>query len=471
MKKDLIDSTDIENIIEEKFSNLEIEEKVISYIVRKDWKPISKIEDSFFVNSCYQFFYELIKKYNGCYIKKLFIDLVKKESNKKELRKNLLYVEKIYKTKIKEIKKTNIDTLIEEIKDKYQKRKVMNAIQNIIDIVVEDDFNIHRVKKILNPIYNLNKNKEEKEKDIIDDYEEIEIKIKERKNNKDDLIKTGIPKIDKAIGGIRKTEWGLIAAATGQGKSVMLSNLGINAWNENKNVVFFSLEMSYEQVMLRIYANISNIIYNRFRISNLTAKDYKRWKESIEQYRKTRSNFFKVITKPRGASCIEIEEDCYNIQEKAEQKIDLIIIDYLNIMSSNQKIKGMAGKEQTVQSEISWNIKQLASGFNDEGVVVWTAGQILDSYYGKLIVPEAIKYSRGILENCPLALGLSETEDDEFLGTLTLNFIKQRDSKKIKPFQILPQFDYMKFLEISKTESGDFVNRVTGEIINKPEKK
>lgn len=466
MKKDLIGSTDIENIIEERFSNLEIEEKVIAYIVRKDWKIISKVEENYFVNNSYQFFYEVIKKYNGCYIKKLFIDLVEKESSKKELRKKLLYTDKIFKTKIKEIKKSNIETLITEIKTKYQKRMAMGSIQKVINSI-DDDFDLAKVKKILSPIYNLNREEENKEKDIIDDYEEIKEKIKDRKNNKENLIPTGIPKIDKAIGGIMKGEWGLIAAETGRGKSVMLSNLSVNAWNDGKNVVFFSLEMPYDQVMLRIYANISRILYHRFRVSSLTKKDYDRWEKSIEEYRKSKKNFLKVIEKPRGANCLEIEEDCYNIQEKTGKKIDLIIIDYLNIMSANKFLKGVAGKEQTVQSEISWNIKQLSSGFNNEGVALWTAGQILDSYFGKLITTEGIKYSKGIMENCPLAMGLSETEDDEFLDTLTINFIKQRDSKKIKPFQILPEFEYMKFSEIIKTDSGDFANRVTGEIINK----
>jgi hypothetical protein len=118
-------------------------------------------------------------------------------------------------------------------------------------------------------------------------------------------------------------------------------------------------------------------------------------------------------------------------------------MDYLNIMDSSKKLRG-ASKESSTQAEIAWEIKKFAAGFNEsEGLPIWTAAQIKDEAYGKIIQSKHIKYSRGILEHCPLAFGISDTEDDEFTDTITCSSVKTRDGKRIKPFKLISDFDYM----------------------------
>jgi replicative DNA helicase len=152
-----------------------------------------------------------------------------------------------------------------------------------------------------------------------------------------------------------------------------------------------------------------------------------------------------VIYIPRGCSIINIEEEAYKIQERRGQKVDLIVVDYLNLMKPISS-KGNS-RDWKGQADIGWDIKELCAEFNDgEGVALWTANQITDEgKKAKKLDTSHLKYSRAISEVAPIIVALTQTEDDFLQEIMKLWIIKARDFRANKADSIIlrPDFDKM----------------------------
>ena len=444
--KNLADATDIENVIEEKFSDIDNELKLIAYIVRKNYRTYYDIKKEFFSVDAFQWFYNLIKRYNCNFTKKIFLDIIKKESNKKEVERNLLYGKKIYETGLNGVNKDNVVSLIQEVKRLYEARFLMASIQKIV--LDMDNFDLKKAKKILYPVFNIDRQTKNSRAEVLEDFENVYQKLQERKLlKKKSIIKTGIRKVDEVIGGINKGESFLIGGETGIGKSLFMEQIGINAcYKQQANVVFVTLEMPVEMVLWRAYSNISEILFSKFRINNLNDKDILKWQKTIEAYRKKYTSFFEIVSFPRGSNINLIENYLYELQEERNSKVDFLIIDYLNLLDSSKQVSG-GQKEHQNQSEASWEMQKLALNFNDgEGLAILTAGQLKDEAYGKEFVNlKHIKYSRAIAENINMCMAITKTEDNDFIDNeVTCSIIKSRSSAKVNPFQITVNYDYLK---------------------------
>lgn len=442
-KKKLVKSTDIENIIEEKFSDIENERKLMAYVIRKNYKIGYELKKEYFTNECLKVFLELVVGYQCSFTKDIFVDVVKKHSNKKEQKINIFYALKLFQEDIKGINKETVSSIVKEIKEISQKRQTMAAVQEIVLNI--EDFSPKKIKKILNPIYNLDRVDENNRVELLEGFEKCYDIVEGWSSKKNSiLIPTGIRKLDLAIGGLQRGEVGLICGETGIGKSIVLSNIALNAcYNLNKNVIFFSLEMPRIQCELRAHSWLAKILYSRFRMGTLRTKDEEKWIQVVKKYRKGHKSYFIIVEKSRGASAEELENDAYEIQEERGQKAELIITDYLNIMESNKKITG-ASKDHATQAEVAYDLKKMAAGFNgNEGIALWSGAQIKSDAYGKIIQTKHLKYSGGISEHTPVIVGISITPEDEFVNTMTVNIAKMRDGRTVTPFSIRPNWDYM----------------------------
>jgi len=447
-------ASDIENVIEDQFSSPENELKVISYLLRKNYKLYHEINESYFTNENFRFFYALLKKYNSSFPEDMLTKIIKTECKKEDHKKYKVYIEKIFEEPLTGINKNSINVLMQDLKKMSESRFMMGALQKIMNMI--GTWDIKKAKKILRPIFSIDRTEMNTTGELLEDFEEVYQTVKEWGESKGRiLIKTGIDRIDRLIGGIQRGEWGLIAGETGIGKSIFLANIALNAcYKFHKNVVFVTLEMPKIQVELRCYSWLAKVLYSKFRLGNLSEKDLKNWRDTIEAKRKKHKTYFEIISKPRGTNCIDIENELYEIQERRGAKVDLVIIDYLNIMDSNKKYMG-TGKEANTQAEIAWDLKKFAAGFNNsEGIPIWSACQIKDEAYGQEVISSKhIKYSRGISEHCPLIFGMTITDDDELVSTMTCSTVKIRDAVKVNPFQLFPNYDFMTIEDIEVDRS------------------
>jgi replicative DNA helicase len=169
-------------------------------------------------------------------------------------------------------------------------------------------------------------------------------------------LATGFREIDQMTSGLQRTDLIIIAARPSMGKTALCLTLAQNAAILEKAVVaVFSLEMSKEQLVMRMLSSEARVDAHRFRTGYLTREEWQRLAESIG----TLSEAKIFIDDTPGISVMEMRAKTRRLA--AEQKrIDLVVVDYLQLMSGSRRTES---RQQEV-SQISRELKGLAKELN-----------------------------------------------------------------------------------------------------------
>ena len=171
-------------------------------------------------------------------------------------------------------------------------------------------------------------------------------------NNKGQItgVPSGFTDLDAKTSGFQKGDMVLIAARPSMGKTTFALNIAENAaLREGKSVVIFSLEMPKEQLAYKLLCSEANVDMLKLRTGNLDDKDW----ENIARATGPLSKAKIYIDDTAGVTVMEMRSKCRRL--KMEYGIDLILIDYLQLMSGSSS----ENRQQEV-SEISRSIKALA---------------------------------------------------------------------------------------------------------------
>lgn len=192
------------------------------------------------------------------------------------------------------------------------------------------------------------------------DFEPISIvlergfeQIEKMFNNKGETtgVPSGFPELDGKTSGFQPGDMILIAARPSMGKTTFAINIAqYAAIREGKSVVVFSLEMSKEQLAYKILCAEANIDMLKLRTGALEDSDWERIAKAAGPIAASKI----YIDDTAGVSVMEMRSKCRRL--KIEYGIDLIVIDYLQLMSGSS---GSESRQQEV-SEISRSIKALA---------------------------------------------------------------------------------------------------------------
>ncbi len=169
-------------------------------------------------------------------------------------------------------------------------------------------------------------------------------------------LATGFREIDQMTSGLQKTDLIIIAARPSMGKTALCLTLAQNAAIQEKAVVaVFSLEMSKEQLVMRMLSSEARVDAHRFRTGYLTREEWQRLAESIGTLSEARI----FIDDTPGISVMEMRAKTRRLA--AEQKqLDLVVVDYLQLMSGSRRSES---RQQEV-SQISRELKGLAKELN-----------------------------------------------------------------------------------------------------------
>lgn len=166
-------------------------------------------------------------------------------------------------------------------------------------------------------------------------------------------IPTGFYDLDKLTSGLHENELIIIAARPAMGKTAFALNLATNmAINSKKAVALFNLEMGAEQLATRMLSSIGQIEGYKLRNGHLEHNDWKRINEAISRLADT--NIF--IDDTPGMTIGEIRAKCRRLAS-SEKGLDIVIIDYLQLINGSAKY---AGNRQQEIAEISRSLKTLA---------------------------------------------------------------------------------------------------------------
>jgi replicative DNA helicase len=166
-------------------------------------------------------------------------------------------------------------------------------------------------------------------------------------------IRTGFRDLDTLSSGLQKSDLILIAARPSVGKT----SLGLNiaeyaAVREGKTVGVFSLEMSKEQLVLRLLSSVANIDSQRLRTGFLEEMDFTRLAPAMNSLAEAPI----YIDDTPNISTMELRTKARRLQ--AESGLDLIVVDYLQLMQSSLNLRE-SNRVQEV-GEISRGLKGLA---------------------------------------------------------------------------------------------------------------
>lgn len=163
-------------------------------------------------------------------------------------------------------------------------------------------------------------------------------------------VSSGLQDLDAKTSGFQKGDMILIAARPSMGKTTFALNLAENAaLKYSKSIVIFSLEMSKEQLAFKLLCSLANVDMLKLRTGEIDEKDWER----IAKATGPLANSKIYIDDTAGMSIMEMRAKCRKL--KIEHGIDMIIIDYLQLMSGSNS----ESRQQEV-SEISRSIKALA---------------------------------------------------------------------------------------------------------------
>ncbi|GER80499.1 MAG: replicative DNA helicase [Anaerolineae bacterium CFX3] len=248
------------------------------------------------------------------------------------------------------------------------RRKMINAANRIASIAYNTETDVDEVMgESEKAVFNVS------EKRMKHDLQPIKQVLSEYYDRIDDLAKrpdeihgvpTGFVDLDKMLTGLQPSDLLIIAGRPGQGKTGFLLSVAKNAaLTHKKHVAIFSLEMSNEQVVQRLIAQETGIDSQRLRSGKLNQDEWPMFNHAIEVFGDTKI----FLDDTPAITPLQLRTKCRRLH--MEFGIDLIILDYLQLMSGDTR------NDNRVQevSFISRNLKVLARELN---VPVLAAAQL-----------------------------------------------------------------------------------------------
>ena len=319
----------------------EIEKAVLFYIIFKN--ELFDLSEKDFTNQCNK---KIINAINELKAKKEEISMLTIQSKiDSDSSKVLKYLSELGNY----IYKTNAQTAYEMLKDKTKKRElfelaknIQKEIEQIEDVDVYLEKNISEIQKI--------EFQTEKEENFIDEVAKTATKIEQNINKKQDYsYYTGFLDLDDLTDGLHKGELTIIGARPGVGKTTFSLQIAEHISKKQKNVTYVCLEMSTEQMIQKMLAKEARVNSRKIRNGDLTSEEIDKIGIACAEVCDLKMN---ILTKIRTIQQIEIVAR----RMKNRGKLDLLIIDYLQLVRSSAKFQS---REQEV-ADISRTLKLLS---------------------------------------------------------------------------------------------------------------
>ena len=254
---------------------------------------------------------------------------------------------------------SNVKYYADIVKEKSVLRQLIKASNDIINLGYENSVKVEEVlERAEKRIFDISQEKASDDfksinEVLVDAYDMIE----KLYTNKSDVtgITTGFKDLNKKINGLQRTDLILIAARPAMGKTAFSLNLVQNAaLKGDASVAVFSLEMSKDQLVQRMLAAQSHVELKKIKTGTLDENDWPRIIDAMAVL----SNANIHIDDTPGIKISELRSKCRKL--KIEKGLDLILIDYLQLMEG----EGNNESRQQEIAKISRSLKIIAKELN-----------------------------------------------------------------------------------------------------------
>jgi hypothetical protein len=252
----------------------------------------------------------------------------------------------------------NIDTYAKTVKEKSLLRSLIGASEDIMDVSYRQSEDVSSILSMAeSKIFDISQDKlNEGLIRVADSLEETIQVINELSMNDGNItgVTTGLETIDNKLSGLQPSQLILLAARPAMGKTALGLTMAWNAAKEDKSVAFFSLEMSTLQLSYRLISMVSMIDLEQ--VMNGRIKDDE-WELLFHSTREIASKDLYVDETP-GITLSEMRSKLKRL--KAEKGLDLVVIDYLQLMQAD----GHQENRQNEIASISRGLKSLSKELN-----------------------------------------------------------------------------------------------------------
>ena len=242
--------------------------------------------------------------------------------------------------------------------------------------------------------------------------------------NKDRItgIPTGFHDLDEKTSGLQRSDLIIVAARPGMGKTAFALNIAQqSAVKHGTSVIIFSLEMSKEQLGQRLLAMQARVEMQKLKQGDLDRKDWDRVSLGVDELNSSKI----VIDDTPGISMMEMRNKCRRL--KAEQGLDLIVVDYLQLMTFEGR---KTDNRQQEISALSRSMKLLAREMNCPVILLSQLSRAPELRQDKRPMLSDLRESGSIEQDADIVIFLYRddyyNENTEKPGVCEVNIAKHR---------------------------------------------
>ncbi len=263
-------------------------------------------------------------------------------------------------------------------------------------------------------------------------------------------VPTGFTSLDFKLSGLQPSDLVIIAARPSMGKTSLALNIAQNAAIKfNKTVGIFSLEMSKEQLVDRLFASMLGVDSWKLQKGKLDDRDFQNMGPIMDELNK--ANIF--IDDSMGSSIAELRAKARRLE--MEHGLDLIIIDFLQLMTTGAP--NMMGNRVQEISEISRSLKMLGRELKIPIVALSQLSRAVESRPGNIPQLSDLRDSGSIEQDADVVLMMYREdyyEEDSDRPGITDIYVRKHRNGPTGRVELLFKREQMRFYDVEKPSSG-----------------
>ncbi|MFA6528233.1 MAG: replicative DNA helicase [Candidatus Gracilibacteria bacterium] len=262
---------------------------------------------------------------------------------------------------------------------------------------------------------------------------------------------TGFKTLDNMLSGLQSSDLLILAARPSMGKTSFALNIAQNVAKAGKTVGIMSLEMSKEQLVERMFCALLAVDSWKMRTGRLTEEDFARVGSIMDEL--NQSKIF--IDDSVGNSIAELRAKARRLQ--AEHGLDLLIIDYLQLMSIGGGHSSITNRVQEI-SEISRAFKSLARELRVPILALSQLSRAVEQRPSKIPQLSDLRESGAIEQDADVVMMMYREdyyEEDTDRAGLTDVYIRKHRNGPIGRIELMFKKEQMRFYDIEKKRVPD----------------
>ncbi|MBT3834837.1 replicative DNA helicase [Candidatus Peribacteria bacterium] len=350
----------------------------------------------------------------------------------------------------------NIVQYAQIVKKKATLRKMINAGQEIAGLGYDEEAAIEELlekaeKNVFAITQTFLKDKFIHIKDVLNArYEKFAQMHTDKDEESTKGVPTGFHSLDTRLSGLQPSDLIIVAARPGMGKTSLALNIAQNAAIKyGKTVGVFSLEMSKEQLVDRLFAAMMGVDSWKLQKGKLEDSDFQRMGPIMDELNK--ANIF--IDDTVSSTMPELRAKARRLQ--MEYGLDLVIVDYLQLMSTGSKY--YAGNRVQEISEISRSLKSLGREMHVPIMALSQLSRAVESRPGNIPQLSDLRESGSIEQDADIVMMMYREdmyEEDSDRPGMTDLYIRKHRNGPTGRIELMFKKEQMRFYDVDKAHSG-----------------